>query len=441
MSASDSGRWSATMLSFVILALVGGFPTAIAGVATHPVPLQNSDCAGAGGTPGFTGHALFEYRIETTGAVQGIKLLYAEVQPETRKPGFLAEVTGCLEKWKFRPATVDGVPAAAVMKVAFHRLPPAPAGGDEVMLPGGKIVPASLLKQVRAATLTFTESLLKGPAYREAKGNGWLIRTDQPKASLDDMQAAIDFARRVFDEAFPGPGQGEASQDVTLILFKDEEKYRQLSAFDNVIPERAPVAGQYDPEFRIIYSALGGGPMQVFARTMAHEATHHFSSLRLGVDGRMPRWLGEGIAQYVECVKMAKPGKVRLEALDRGTVEQPAVLMARGEAQRGAHIYRKRAESALSNLQANLTAVDLAALVDGRLDRHFFHEEALTAYDVSWLLVHYLMNGDARGHREDFRKWAGNRSATRDWDTLAAGIGITAQDLQARLRAYLAQVR
>jgi hypothetical protein len=115
--------------------------------------------------------------------------------------------------------------------------------------------------------------------------------------------------------------------------------------------------------------------------------------------------------------------------------------MARGEAQHGAYIYRKRAEIALSNLQLNLAQVDLAALVDGRLDREFFHEQALTVYDVSWLLVHYLLNGDGRGHRENFRKWAGDPGAPRNADTLAAGIGITAQDLPARLRDYLAQVR
>jgi len=328
------------------------------------------------------------------------------------------------------------------MKVAFHRLPPAQADEDRVMLPGGRVVPAALLKQVRAATQSFTESLLKGKDYREAKGNGWLVRTDLPKASLDDLQAALEFARRVFDEAFPGPGNADGAQVVTLILFKDEEEYRQLSAFDNIIPERAQVAGQYDPEFRMIYSALGGKPMPVFARTMAHEATHHFSSLRLsGVEGGMPRWLAEGIAQYVECARMAKPGKVRLEALDRGEVSQPAVLMARGEAYGGSYIYRKRAEIAFSNLQENLTRVDLAALLDGRLDREFFHEGALTLYDVSWLLVHYLMNGDGGRHRENFRTWVVDQSAPRNAGTLAAAVGIPAEDLQARLRDYLAQIK
>jgi uncharacterized protein DUF1570 len=440
MSARRAGRVPITILRSLLLQLAAS--PLVAGVAVHPVPLQKSDCAAAPGASPFTGHALFEYRIETTGAVQGIKLLYSDVQPADRKPGFVAEATTCLEKWKFKPATVDGIPAATVMKVAFHRLPPGPKDEEKVMLPGGRIVPKSLLAQVRVSTLAFTETLLKGKDYKEAKGNGWLVRTDLPKASLDDLQEAIEFAQRVVDEAFPGPAGGAGKQDVTLILFKDEEEYRQLSAFDNVIPERAPVAGQYDSQFRMIYSALGDRPLQVFARTMAHEATHHFASQRLGgANGAMPRWLGEGIAQYVECVKMAKPGKVRLEALDRGQVEQQTTLMMRGDRYRGAFIYRKRAESALSNLQENLSQVDLAALLDGRLEQHFFDEGAQTLYDVSWLLVHYLMNADGRQHRDLFRKWAADAAAPRSADSLAAIIGISVGDLQPRLQAYLAQIK
>jgi hypothetical protein len=405
------------------------------------VPLQKSDCAVAPGDAAFTGHALFSYRIETTGAVQGIKLLYADVQPIDRKPGYVAEVTSCLEKWKFRPATVDGTPAATVMNVAFHRFPPARGDEEKVTLPGGRVVPVSLMKQVRVATLAFMESLLKGPDYKEAKGNGWLVRTDLPKSSLDDVQAAIEFAHRVFDEAFPGPGVPAGAQDVTVVLFKDEKEYHQLSAFDNIVPDRAPIAGQYDPEFRTIYSALGFQPMPFFARTVAHEATHHFAAQRLSdSEGRIPRWLGEGIAQYVECARMAKPGKVRLEALDRGRVEQPAVVMARGETFGGSLIYRKRAESALMNLDENLASVDIATLVDGRLDRYFFGEGALTVYDVSWLLVHYLMNGDGGQHREAFRKWVTDVRTPRNAASFAAAVGIPANDLSGRLKVYLAQI-
>ena len=443
MRATDACGSVGSILSFLVVLVFGtNVPTAMAGTTTHPVPLQDTDCAGPAAGPAFTGHALFEYRIETTGAVQGVNLLYADVLPETRKSGYLAEVRSCLEKWKFRAATVDGAPAATTMKVAFHRLPPAPAGDEQFMLPGGRVVPGVLLKQVRTATLAFTESLLKGKDYKEAKGNGWLLRTDLPKASLDDLQAALEFSRNVFDEAFPGPAPVDAAQGVTLIVFKDEEKYRQLSAFDNIIPERAPVAGQYDPEFRMIYAALGNQPLQVFSRTMAHEATHHFASLRLSdTERRMPRWLSEGIAQYVECTKMAKPGKVRLEALDRGQVSQPAVVMSRGEAYSGAYVYRKRAESALSNLQVNLDRVDLAHLFDGRLDQQFFHEGALTLYDVSWLTVHYLLNGDERRHREGFRKWAAGAGEARDADTLGAAVGLPTETLQARLRDHLARIK
>ena len=442
MKATRCGRWSRPILLLILLALARAPRVATAGEIVHPVPLQKGDCAAALGDAAFTGHALFSYRIETTGAVQGIKLRYADVQPVDRKAGYLAEVTSCLEKWRFRPATVDGTPAATVMHVAFHRFPPARGDEEKVALPGGRVVSVGLMKQVRVATLAFMESLLKGPDYKEAKGNGWLVRTDLPKSSLDDVQAAIEFAHRVFDEAFPGPGAPAGAQDVTVVLFKDEKEYQQLSAFDNIIPDRAPVAGQYDAEFRTIYSALGLQPMPFFARTVAHEATHHFAAQRLSdAEGRIPRWLGEGIAQYVECTRMAKPGKVRLEALDRGKVEQPAVLMARAETFRGAFIYQKRAESALSNLDENLANVDIAALVDGRLERHFFGERALTLYDVSWLLVHYLMNGDGRQHREAFRKWATDVGTPRNAASLAAAIGIPADDLSGRLRVHLAQTK
>ena len=438
MSLTRLARTGIPLLLFVVTHAPAGAAT----IVSHPVPLQNSDCAVAPGTVTFTGHALFEYRIEPSGAVQGIKLLYADVQPPDRKPGFLSEVQGCLAKWKFRPATADGVPTATVMKVAFHRLPPAVNDGTQVMLPGGRVVPAALVKQVRTATLAFTETLLKGRGYTEARGNGWSLRTDLPKSSLDDIQKTLDFARSVFDEAFPGSAAPAGTPDVTMILFKDEEEYRQLSAFDNVIPERAPVAGQYDGEFRMIYSALGSDPMPIFARIMAHEATHHFTFMRLSTaNGPVPRWLSEGIAQYVQCVKMAKPGKIRLEALDRGQVSQPSVFVTAGGAAHGAWIYPKRAEVAFSDLDQNLSDVDLAVLVDGRLDRHFFGEGAIGLYNVSWLLVQYLLNGDGGRHREAFRKWVLDPGAERTATTLSAAVGLSMTDLQQRLKAYLGQIK
>ncbi|HKQ96357.1 MAG TPA: hypothetical protein VJV75_00635, partial [Candidatus Polarisedimenticolia bacterium] len=127
--------------------------TAAAGsTLSHPVPLQNTECAAAPATASYTAHALFDYRIEASGAVQGIKLLYADAQPADRKAAFVDEVQACLARWKFKPATVDGVPAATRMKVAFHRLPPVAAGDPMVLLPGGKTVSATLIAQVRTAT-------------------------------------------------------------------------------------------------------------------------------------------------------------------------------------------------------------------------------------------------------------------------------------------------
>src|SRR6185369_8279278 len=84
-----------------ILAFAWAGPASAAGELVHPVPLQKMDCAEVPGNADMTGHALFSYRIEATGAVTGIKLLYAEVQPVDRKAAYLTGVTSCLEKWKY----------------------------------------------------------------------------------------------------------------------------------------------------------------------------------------------------------------------------------------------------------------------------------------------------------------------------------------------------
>ncbi|HEV8120714.1 MAG TPA: hypothetical protein VGQ67_06945 [Candidatus Polarisedimenticolia bacterium] len=424
------------------LALVFAVSAAEAAATTHPVPLQASDCPVATDeASAFTGHALFEYVIEASGTVDRINLLYADVLPAERRSAFIAELTSCLQKWAFKPASVGGVPAATLMKVAFHRLP-TDRYADLVALPGGRAVPASLVQEMRSATLAFTETLLKGPNYKEARGDGWRLRTDLPKSALDDVQDAIDFTRRALQEILPGQPASAVDlkdSDVTLVLFKDMEKYRQVSAFDNVVPERAPTLGEYDREFRLIYAAVGDRPIPYFARVMAHEATHHFLAQRLsGSEARLPRWMDEGLAQYIQCLKPSK-GKVRLDELDRGKVSW--VRPATGpNGERGVQVLRKRAETAVENLQQNLADVDPGALVDGRLDRHFFDEKGETLYDVSWLLVHFLMNGDEGRHRDAFRAWVLD-SGAKDSATLATATHIPAADLPALLSAHLKGIR
>jgi hypothetical protein len=439
-----SGRSGAVFALLCALLCPSAGP-ALASVTTHPVPLQTSDCSvEPGKASSIGGHVLFEYVIEPSGVVDKTRLLYADVHPPEAQPAFVTDIMVCLGTWRFKPATVDGAPAATLMKVAFHRLPPTPADAPQIALPGGRTVPVALVEQMRSATLLFTESLLKGPEYKEASGNGWRLRTDLPKTAIDDVQGAIEFARRALDEILPAsPGAAAVppdAQDVTLILFKDQEKYRQLSAFDNVVPERAPTAGEYDPHFRLIYSAAGDKPMVLFARVTAHEATHHFLSQRWPGPARLPRWLNEGMAQFIESLKTSKSGKVRLDVLDRGSIGQNVTLLGSEGARPGYYLWRKRAEDALPDLRDNLAAVDPAALLDGTLNGKFFNENQRTTYDVSWLLVHFLVNGDDGRHREAFRAWMLDGATEKTAATLAAATGIPAAELRARLRDHLARL-
>jgi hypothetical protein len=115
--------------------------------------------------------------------------------------------------------------------------------------------------------------------------------------------------------------------------------------------------------------------------------------------------------------------------------------MGREGAQQGTFVWKKRVEAALADLRENLSEVDVAALVDGGLDRHFFDEHGESLYDVSWLLVHFLMNGEDGRHRDAFRAWVLDAGAAKSAATLAAATAIPAADLPARLREHLARLR
>ena len=417
-------------------------------VTSNPVSLQDGSCPTSNPSDGSTAHALYEYQITQSGTVLGIKLLYADVKPAERRTALLAQFQACLAGWRFRPATVDGAPAAALMKASFHRLPPAPAAGPEVRLPGGAILSVASLSQIRAATFAFTETLLAGKGYLEARGDGWFLRTDLPRTTFDDIQRALEFARAAFSEAFPGRADQPASadqpgpQDVTIVLFKDQEKYQELSAFDNLIPDRAPVAGQYNPQLKIIYAAQGNQPMPIFSRLIAHEATHHFAQLRLARPGSyMPTWLNEGVAEFVQSMKMAKPGKIRLDALDRGTVEQPAAIVTRDDTMSGEWVWVKNADESLHLLAENLGEVDLEALLNGALDRHFRDNEMKVHYAVSWLVVHTLLTGEGGRYRDAFRAWATSTGTERNASTLGAGLGITMPELRRLLEKHLKEIQ
>jgi hypothetical protein len=415
-------------------------------VTSNPVSLQDGSCPSSNPSDGSTAHALYEYQITQSGTVLGIKLLYADVKPPERRAALLAQFQACLAGWRFRPATVDGAPAAALMKASFHRLQP--AAGPEVRLPGGAIISVAALSQIRAATLAFTETLLAGKGYLETRGDGWLLRTDLPKTTFDDIQRALDFARAAFSEAFPGRADRPASadqpgpQDVTIILFKDQEKYQELSAFDNLIPDRAPVAGQYNPQMKIIYAAQGDQPMPIFSRLIAHETTHHFAQLRLArPDSYVPIWLNEGIAEFVGSIKMAKPGKIRLDALDRGIISQPAAILTRDDTLSGERVWLKNAEESIHLLAENLGEVDLEALFNGALDRHFRDNEMRVHYAVSWLVVHSLLTGEGGRYRDAFRVWATNTGAERNAATLGAALGITMPELRRLLEKHLKEIQ
>ena len=374
-----------------------------------------------------TGHALFAYRITAAGDVDETQLLYADLDPTAQEQRYVSMMQRCLSGWRYRPATSNGDPVATRMKIAFHHFPPDPPSDQLIQLPSGDVVPASLLEDLRKAKLKFTESLLKGRRHKEIQGRGWFLRTDLRKPQLSKVQRALDLTTRGFDAAFPNAPANREASDLAIILFQTNEAYQQLAAFDNVFPRMIPVAGQYESHTQMIYMALGDQPTSLALRILAHEATHYLIGMRLSRRwDDPPKWLSEGVATYIQCLKSYKKENINLAAIDFGYVDS------------GPYRYSKTATRLLEVLRAHFLALpDLSLLIDGQYDHHFLDERSELLYGLSWLFVHYLLNADEGKYRQGFRSWLYEPSDNTDAVSLAIAINRPIDSIDVELQAYL----
>lgn len=190
-----------------------------------------------------------------------------------------------------------------------------------------------------------------GPPWRELASEHFVVRTDLDRSAgvallhrLERLRAAVLAA--LFEGAPETPGR------VEVVAFRSAREYRDFAP-DGVTayylryaggPPRVVLAGDIAPAQRAL---------------LAHELTHHYLA---AVFLRLPRWLAEGLAVYMESI---------------GTQRLDRVLVIGG-----APVDRL--------VRARKSPVATAELLrwDGTPGAH----PALDWYASSWRLVHYLMH-------------------------------------------------
>lgn len=121
-------------------------------------------------------------------------------------------------------------------------------------------------------------------------------------------------------------------------------------------------------------------------QVLAHEGFHQFLGYEMGT--QVPVWLNEGLAQYFETSTIVR-GRLQTGAISTSKLRAAQWLI------------KSRRAPALGDLLA--------------MDRGTFYANAQQCYPMSWAVVHYLLNRDARDFRgSTFRRYLSDLKMNRD---------------------------
>jgi hypothetical protein len=373
-----------------------------------------------------TGHLLLRLTVTENGQVVFVKPIDAAVRPPEKADPVVAAMSACLSKREFPEAVVPGgYEVRTDFYLAFHCFAPAPADAPTETIAGGRTIPAAWLEEMLVEKVRLAGKLLEPSRAKEIRGPGWLLRTDVPPEVSKTIVEALEFAAAAFDAAFPGAPPVPEAGPGTIFVFREEDRFHQVAAFDNIEQTRARLAGEYNPRDRLIYTWAGReSPPAAVAGLVAHEVTHHLVQQRLyGAGRRPPFWVTEGIAVLIQCLEPDAPGKIDLAAFQRGKLFK------------GPWRWRAPADAYLDALGSGLRKGSLPSL--RTLMGRDWTLDVVLAYGTSWVLVHYLMTAEGGKHRAAFRSWMAGPDAEGDGASLALALGVPLDDLEAAVRRHL----
>ncbi|MEO8198584.1 MAG: energy transducer TonB [Thermoanaerobaculia bacterium] len=309
---------------------------------------------------------------------------------------FRDQVVGTLSEWRFAPATSDGKAVASTLdwRVRFP-VKAAVAESSYVFAP----MPGADFEERRAAILALPVTIRRG--MLEAEGRAALEVLDSKKKTeaatprfivrtdADDPRAAAVIAgnlEAIFNvlaaELLPGVELQPEPFKVLVFVYRSRSQFESFAAN---YPWGEGTSGYYSGTGLIAFSLEQPSNDEVM-NILLHEATHAFLDrhiLRPGV--ALPRWLGEGFAEYV--------GN---SAVQKGRL-QPGKTFAHKFAFQGSGVASFRTEAGF-NLDAARTALrkgkglGVEELLEASPEI-FYGERSRLYYASAWLLVHYLRDG------------------------------------------------
>ena len=236
---------------------------------------------------------------------------------------------------------------------------------------------ARALREARAAGVTSNDltelerdlvSLRRGPDFArryEQKSDHFLVVTDMdaatPKTAARQLEESYRICSQIFGES------KEPARITSAYLFSGRSGYVAYGGTLGSIVHST--AGLYSPTFKQLL-VWNLPERDEVARTLRHEATHQYLD-RLGF--RMPVWLNEGWATYVEQIASSGRADVKAGAVDRARL--------------GGWVANRHQIFPLDELFM--------------MSPQKFYACAALTYVESWGLLHFLRHGKLAVHASD----------------------------------------
>ena len=361
--------------------------------ALHTPPLLVPDeAAGLGLAP----EVAAKLSIDPRGVVTAVEVL--SITPASDYDAlFRDRVVETFSSWRFAPATENGRPVASTLdwrvrfpakaelaEVVFQTLAPLVGADAEQRRAAVLGLPVAHRRKLLEAETRTAVGYLDPKRAREAATPRFVVRSD-----ADEERVAATVAgnlEAIFNvlasEILPGIELQAEPFKVQVFAFRTQAQYQAFIAASALFENSA---GFYHPAGLIAFH-LEQSTSEYVLNILLHEATHAFVDrhiLRPGV--ALPRWLGEGFAEYVGNSAIQKgrlkPGKTfaRKFAFEGGRVV--AFQTGAGERLEDAREALRRGEG-LGVKQMLEASPEI-----------FYGEDRALFYASSWLLVHYLRDG------------------------------------------------
>ncbi len=407
----------------LILLLVGALaaPCPVA-FARQPDPVQKRSCDLPDALRGVTGHVLFRYTVNEAGKVNFIEPQFVAAEPPGKAGALADAAASCLKSWTYPTTSTGGAARFSVeMLLAFHYFRPAPPGAPTQEIEGGPRLPESHIEEMGALRLELADRLLKGPEFAETSGLGYVIRSNVRKKERGALIKAVEEAMATFDVIFPGAPPAPPDAPVTILMFRTEDEFNQVAAFDRIVRGPKP-AGQYHPVDRTAYAfaSKDSHPLRLSLQALAHETAHHLVRVRLaGGSRKVPYWIDEGIASYIELLRPTKDGR------------RDPFKFQRGRQAQGSFSWTSPSDRYLQAFQQHRKAGSLPDL-ESFLKGDVGPIDADLAYGLSWILVHYLLTEEQGALKNRFLTWLTTSLGTESDPGAGAAVGMSSEEDPAR---------